>query len=299
MKRQLFLHHYFPALYFGIIAFSQLFDYLTVRIPTAVTGRKSSAINGAATVVFLAISGAVFALFAPLAYGSPWTKAECQRVKLFKTWDFDCNTFYDNYDSYAEQLASASSAAISSLSAAATSAPSSAQAVDANIAPPVIPPPVIPAAKDDKQAPLGKAPAQAVPEADISGAPVPQEPRILSKEEKVEYRDQDGNLLDEEQIKALEGKVKFETKYETKTRIVDGEGNEVPEPAGGWPEEILDLGVAPPHPDVEGLNKETVQAEEAQPVQDAAASRDGEKEAEQAKAKPASDNNEATIQDEL
>ena len=46
-------------------------------------------------------------------------------------------------------------------------------------------------------------------------------------EEKVEYRDEDGNLLDEEQVKALEGKVSFSTRYETRTRLVDEAGNEV------------------------------------------------------------------------
>ena len=38
-----------------------------------------------------------------------------------------------------------------------------------------------------------------------------------------------GNLLDEEQVRALEGKVSFETRYETRTRLVDEFGNEVEE----------------------------------------------------------------------
>ena len=46
-------------------------------------------------------------------------------------------------------------------------------------------------------------------------------------EEKIEYRDEDGNLLDDEQVKALEGKVSFSTRYETRTRLVDEDGNEV------------------------------------------------------------------------
>ena len=48
-------------------------------------------------------------------------------------------------------------------------------------------------------------------------------------EEKVEYRDEEGNLLDEAQVKALEGKVSFSTRYETRTRLVDELGNEVAE----------------------------------------------------------------------
>lgn len=48
-------------------------------------------------------------------------------------------------------------------------------------------------------------------------------------EEKVEYRDEDGNLLDEEQVAALEGKVSFSTRYETRTRMIDQYGNEIDE----------------------------------------------------------------------
>lgn len=97
------------------------------------------------------------------------------------------------------------------------------------------------------------------------------EQKILSREERVEYRDQDGNLLDEEQVKALQGKVEFKTRYETRTRIVDANGNEVPPPAGGEqqvpvnPDGAIDgaslaaspEGVAPPHPDIEGAEPET------------------------------------------
>lgn len=143
--------------------------------------------------------------------------------------------------------------------------------------------------------------------AKVSPAPPPPEPRVLSKEEKVEYRDQDGNLLDDEQVASLEGKVEFRTKYETRTRVVDESGNEVPEPDGGWEGQFA--GVAPPHPDVEGVDKETVKGPAAQREQQvvrdrvkeegAYASRDGEVEMERAKAKPASEGQEATVRDEL
>lgn len=93
------------------------------------------------------------------------------------------------------------------------------------------------------QVPIGGA-----PEAGISGAPPPPGQRILSREEKVEYRDQFGNLLNEEQVKALEGKVEFKTRYETRTRVVDAEGNEIVQPDA----DQEGAGVAPPHPDVQG-----------------------------------------------
>ena len=71
------------------------------------------------------------------------------------------------------------------------------------------------------------------------------EEQIVHQEEKVEYRDQDGNLLDESQVAELSGKVSFSTKYETRTRVVDAGGNEIGDaPAGAE-------GFAPPHPDVD------------------------------------------------
>lgn len=75
----------------------------------------------------------------------------------------------------------------------------------------------------------------------------------MAREEKVEYRDEHGNLLNEDQVKELEGKVSFSTRYETRTRVVDADGNEVYEGEA----------VAPPHPDVEGRNPETAEKGEA------------------------------------
>ena len=50
----------------------------------------------------------------------------------------------------------------------------------------------------------------------------------------------DGNLLDEAQVAALEGKVSFSTRYETRTRMVDQYGNEVEE-NGAMVEEVQDV----------------------------------------------------------
>lgn len=63
-----------------------------------------------------------------------------------------------------------------------------------------------------------------------------QEPGAMSHaarrvEEKVEYRDEAGNLLDPAQVQALEGKVSFSTRYETRTRLVDQDGNEIVRPS--------------------------------------------------------------------
>ena len=84
---------------------------------------------------------------------------------------------------------------------------------------------------------------------------------VRGTEEKIEYRDEHGNLLDEEQVKALEGKVSFQTKYETRTRVVDDAGNElyvhVQERDAEDDGAAEAAGVAPPHPDVEGADAMT------------------------------------------
>ncbi|KAG6254202.1 hypothetical protein E4U24_007664 [Claviceps purpurea] len=270
MARQLFLHHYFPALYFAIITLCQLFDFLTVRVP-GVGAKDNAIVNKAATMLFLVLSIAAFSLLSPLAYGNSWTKAECRRVKLFNTWDWDCNNFFDRYEEYTSRSIEESSslAAMSSIPKSDVAAPPAQENLN-------------PAGNND---------------AGISAKPPPPGHKIVGQEEKVEYRDQDGNLLSEEQVKELEGKVKFETKHETRTRVVDDQGVEVPPPEGGWPADMA--GVAPPHPDVQGVDRETVKDGQSEPPQDVAASRDGEKEAERAKAKPASEGQEATGRDEL
>lgn len=67
----------------------------------------------------------------------------------------------------------------------------------------------------------------APPVADDPKQDVSITPGLQRVEEKVEYRDENGNILNEEQVKALEGKVSFSTKYETRTRLVDDYGNEI------------------------------------------------------------------------
>ena len=78
----------------------------------------------------------------------------------------------------------------------------------------------------------------------VTPQPSAEEPAV-QREEKVEYRDQDGNLLDPDQVAELEGKVSFQTKYETRTRLVDAAGNEIGDASAGAE------GFAPPHPDVD------------------------------------------------
>ena len=112
----------------------------------------------------------------------------------------------------------------------------------------------------------------------------------------IEYRDTDGNLLNAEQVAALEGSVSFKTQYETRTRLVDEHGNEVSPPAGAD-------GIAPPHPDVQGQNPETAggrrvpdEAKEQPATADVEEDLSKERSVEQGKQKPrpGSEGNEAT-----
>ena len=125
---------------------------------------------------------------------------------------------------------------------------------------------------------------------DDPSAVTPQvgEQNVIGQEERVEYRDQDGNLLDEAQVQALlaDGNASFQTKYETRTRLVDENGNEV-NPSS----------VAPEHPDVEGQNPSTKGVPEEQANQKPAQAKAGgsaKKDEDEGKAKPASDASEAT-----
>ncbi|KAK4188967.1 Dolichyl-phosphate-mannose-protein mannosyltransferase-domain-containing protein [Podospora australis] len=277
MQRQLFLHHYFPALYFSVIAFCQIYDFLTARIP-AVGLKQKPMIGKAGALLFLIVSIAAFALLSPLAYGNTWTKAECKRVKLFNTWDWDCNTFLDSYDAYSP---------VSQSSVAAVQTPETSVAAQP---PPPVENPV--AAGEQAQVPIV---VKEQPKEKVSGAPVLPNERVVHKEERVEYRDQDGNILNEEQVKALEGKVEFKTRYETRTRVIDDAGNEVYLHA----EEESPVPVAPPHPDVEGVDRETKRLVPDEPIPAAQESVEGQKEAQEKVPKPASEGNEATAKEEL
>ena len=125
---------------------------------------------------------------------------------------------------------------------------------------------------------------------DSSVTPEPSEPVVLGTEERVEYRDQNGNLLNKDEVDALEkeGNVKFQTSYEVRTRLVDPDGHEIPDNA-----------YAPPHPDVEGQNPETGGNPDADTEGNQPASVDGEEKSveqkDQGQAKPASEGNEATV----
>jgi dolichyl-phosphate-mannose-protein mannosyltransferase len=89
--------------------------------------------------------------------------------------------------------------------------------------------------------------------------------------------------LNDEQVSELikEGSATFQTKYETRTRLVDAAGNEIQGHEG----------FAPEHPDAEGASPETKKAPEGEGAQLPSGSEGKERDTQ---AKPASEANEAT-----
>lgn len=80
MQRQLFLHHYFPALYFAILLSATIFDLFTFSL------RPRVRLQIAAVLAIIAIYN--FMHLSPLIYGNQWTRSQCQKAKWVKTWDF-------------------------------------------------------------------------------------------------------------------------------------------------------------------------------------------------------------------
>lgn len=94
MQRQLFLHHYLPALWFAVLTLCTVFDYATSRI------RPRTRFQVVVVIVILALWS--YNYFSPLAYAGQWTKGKCNDAKWLKSWDFACNDFYDNLSQYTD-----------------------------------------------------------------------------------------------------------------------------------------------------------------------------------------------------
>lgn len=84
MNRQLFLHHYLPALYFGIITLGHFIQFeLNKR-------RRVTHIMMLASFI---LSLFCFVQFLPLIYGTEWTQRACRSLKWFDAWNFDCSAY--------------------------------------------------------------------------------------------------------------------------------------------------------------------------------------------------------------
>ncbi|CAO1614890.1 unnamed protein product [Parajaminaea phylloscopi] len=93
MSRQLFVHHYLPALYFAVLLLALLFDLLTAGL------RPRFRLAAASAVIVVVLM--TYLQFSPLVYASPWTVKQCERARWLKSWDFNCRGFPESLSEYA------------------------------------------------------------------------------------------------------------------------------------------------------------------------------------------------------
>ncbi|CDK27790.1 unnamed protein product [Kuraishia capsulata CBS 1993] len=86
MERQLFLHHYLPALYFSILGVGQTFEVLYSYVL-----RPKRYVSVYLFVILFTGALYYFVSLSPLIYGTPWIKSKCETSKLLVGWDYDCN----------------------------------------------------------------------------------------------------------------------------------------------------------------------------------------------------------------
>ncbi|KAJ2798829.1 hypothetical protein H4R20_004674 [Coemansia guatemalensis] len=82
MGRELFLHHYFPALWMAIIVLACSVDLATCALPRPVR-----------TVAYLStLLAALYAFhrFSYITYARLWSKDACLNARWLSSWDFDC-----------------------------------------------------------------------------------------------------------------------------------------------------------------------------------------------------------------
>nr|KAJ3422002.1 hypothetical protein HK105_001564 [Polyrhizophydium stewartii] len=85
MHRQLFLHHYLPALYFSILLLGALFEVVTLKLRRY--GQLIAAIAFGAAAIW------TFLMFSPLSYGYEVSRSRCESLNLF---DKDADDWPEN-----------------------------------------------------------------------------------------------------------------------------------------------------------------------------------------------------------
>ncbi|SCU97083.1 LAFA_0G09648g1_1 [Lachancea sp. 'fantastica'] len=117
MGRQLFLHHYLAAYYFGILALAH-----ALEVGVTYTLRKRE-IYGYA-IVSAIVGATVFFFFSyrPLIYGTPWTKDLCEKSQWLSGWDYPCGNYLSSYEDYKKYDSEQAEEALKLSNAAASSA---------------------------------------------------------------------------------------------------------------------------------------------------------------------------------
>jgi dolichyl-phosphate-mannose-protein mannosyltransferase len=93
MERQLFLHHYLPALYFSILCSGMVLEAWMRWV-----GKRGGWVL-LIGVVGITVVG--YGMYAPFTYGLKISKGWCEAFKMQGGWDWDCEKF-------AERLATSS-----------------------------------------------------------------------------------------------------------------------------------------------------------------------------------------------
>ncbi|CAI4058127.1 hypothetical protein N7582_001026 [Saccharomyces uvarum] len=98
MQRQMFLHHYLPAYYFGILALGHALDIIVTYV-----FRNKRQMGYAVLVTFFAASMYFFKSYSPIIYGTPWTQELCQKSQWLSGWDYNCNSYLSTFEEYKNQ----------------------------------------------------------------------------------------------------------------------------------------------------------------------------------------------------
>lgn len=98
MGRQLFLHHYLPAYYFLIMAFTQLLNLFVVKFFRI--GKNKIIIGVSLLIVVLGASYQFFETHKNFAYGTPQLRSTCVKNKWVSDWDYTCDLLLEDWESY-------------------------------------------------------------------------------------------------------------------------------------------------------------------------------------------------------
>lgn len=94
MERQLFLHHYLPALYFSVLVCATVLDILVGALPW-----RWARWGLLGAVILLTMTA--WWRIAPLSYASQWTIEQCEAARWRQPWDLDCVNFPNSLTAYA------------------------------------------------------------------------------------------------------------------------------------------------------------------------------------------------------
>ncbi|KAI9019294.1 Dolichyl-phosphate-mannose-protein mannosyltransferase-domain-containing protein [Phycomyces nitens] len=85
MGRQLFLHHYLPALYFSILVLAVGLDLVFLRL--------GSLQRALVTVLLVSLVVHTYLDLSPLTYGTEWTREACEAARWLPSWEISCDGY--------------------------------------------------------------------------------------------------------------------------------------------------------------------------------------------------------------